>query len=394
MEDLIFLFVLISIVLIVWIVNHYYENKVNEIKNKLLFRFNDFHEIINKSFEIQTDGKKIQIWDVQHKIDYIINANKEEIIKGLRLYNDYIVWWLDNSEIVRDYINKEINYSADKLLILSHMFRKRCQEEINKIFNSYDPNTLKFTLITFTVQSNSKHYNPYTKEWWYSNSPKKVTFRKEISPSELLTRVEILAQYNFEMTEYQYNCENQRKLMTPELRKMVINRDKSICQICKKLCSPNEIEIDHIKPVSKGGKTALSNLQVLCFQCNRHKSNKWLTEIINKDYNTIKSSNNSGIEYKESENFKKKYNKVKFNNLKSFDQCVQIGDKVCIKFIKTNKEVTFTLVGENDKTDISSVSINSPIGKAVEGLSIGDIVSVSIPAGVEKIQLLKLDKKI
>ena len=34
------------------------------------------------------------------------------------------------------------------------------------------------------------------------------------------------------------------------------------------------LHIDHIVPVSKGGKTVPSNLQVLCSKCNGNKSNK------------------------------------------------------------------------------------------------------------------------
>jgi 5-methylcytosine-specific restriction endonuclease McrA len=40
------------------------------------------------------------------------------------------------------------------------------------------------------------------------------------------------------------------------------------CQKCK---TEADLEFDHIKPVSKGGLTESSNMQVLCFSCDRSK---------------------------------------------------------------------------------------------------------------------------
>ena len=69
----------------------------------------------------------------------------------------------------------------------------------------------------------------------------------------------------------------QRSLMTPKLRNQIKERDNYTCQECGNSTyqEPNLLlEIDHIRPISKGGATIESNLQTLCWKCNRAKSNK------------------------------------------------------------------------------------------------------------------------
>jgi hypothetical protein len=52
----------------------------------------------------------------------------------------------------------------------------------------------------------------------------------------------------------------------------VVRRDNNQCQICSKVLRDDEIEFDHIIPLSKGGSTEEHNLRVTCFDCNRAKS--------------------------------------------------------------------------------------------------------------------------
>lgn len=40
-------------------------------------------------------------------------------------------------------------------------------------------------------------------------------------------------------------------------------------------CSAPAVEVDHFKPLSKGGAHILSNLRPICKECNCKKSNKW-----------------------------------------------------------------------------------------------------------------------
>lgn len=67
----------------------------------------------------------------------------------------------------------------------------------------------------------------------------------------------------------------QRSLVTPGLRFDVMRRDGFKCCLCGRSASDGvKLEVDHIIPVSRGGKSVMSNLQTLCRDCNRGKSNK------------------------------------------------------------------------------------------------------------------------
>ncbi|MCM1180947.1 MAG: HNH endonuclease [Clostridium sp.] len=63
--------------------------------------------------------------------------------------------------------------------------------------------------------------------------------------------------------------------MTNDLREAIKKRDNYTCCLCGNSVynEPNLLlEVDHIVPISKGGKTEAGNLQTLCWRCNRKKS--------------------------------------------------------------------------------------------------------------------------
>lgn len=63
--------------------------------------------------------------------------------------------------------------------------------------------------------------------------------------------------------------------ISKELRNYILNRDGVCCRWCG---STDNLEIDHIWPVSKGGPTIPDNLQVLCVYCNSHSKRERITK--------------------------------------------------------------------------------------------------------------------
>lgn len=65
------------------------------------------------------------------------------------------------------------------------------------------------------------------------------------------------------------NGRSTRVAPTTELRRAVFERDGGHCVECG---GSFNLQYDHILPVAHGGATTLENLQLLCAECNRSKS--------------------------------------------------------------------------------------------------------------------------
>lgn len=84
-------------------------------------------------------------------------------------------------------------------------------------------------------------------------------------------------------------------------------------------------------------------------------------------------------------------NKVRIIESVLDDGTVQLLTYVKIKNLKTNKEVEYKIVPENESSiKENKISSESPIGKALMNKRVGDKVEVSVPAGKLEFELLNI----
>ena len=133
----------------------------------------------------------------------------------------------------------------------------------NKLFNKrIQKPTLEFSIFVKITLTNINGY--------YIKSKRAVFSVKEIaSIVNELKRKRGDRYLNNDIWKSISNVE--RAKVTNRLRFAIYQRDN---YRCKKCGSTENLEIDHIIPISRGGKSTYSNLQTLCHKCNKEKGSK------------------------------------------------------------------------------------------------------------------------
>ncbi|WP_413828870.1 HNH endonuclease [Methanobrevibacter sp. UBA412] len=104
----------------------------------------------------------------------------------------------------------------------------------------------------------------------------------------MIWHVKNYSQPNYSRTGYHYESIISESIIrkrdiTLTKRTLVLERDNYTCQMCgRDRYDGVKLEVDHIIPVLKGGSDDISNLQTLCFDCNRGESDKILHNQMNK----------------------------------------------------------------------------------------------------------------
>ncbi|MCM1130583.1 MAG: HNH endonuclease [Roseburia sp.] len=264
---IIFIIFSISILFVRHLLNKKYKNFVlqnslrlkeaKEINSKYKFHsianLNQNHTYDNENFYNEISCKDYLIYQLQF-IEVSLKEVIEKINKNKKDYTNYIteiraIKNLKEFQIPTNKFNLEklINYEEK---MLKNMIRSKPIIQLR----------LKVSL----SRSNIYGYIYETKTETFSEEDIKV----------LLNKLHNKANGFYKDNEiWQSICKVERGKVSNKMRFSIYKRDGYRCCKCGK-SNRNDLEIDHIIPIAKGGKSVYENLQTLCHSCNVKKGDK------------------------------------------------------------------------------------------------------------------------
>jgi len=209
---------------------------------------------------------------IVHHLNYFLSKTFEiniSRIKGIKNGDDaldYFIMKFDLTE-VENHLLKIENRKQEKLGDLDPSSKK-----YKRILKRFDKKGNKAFILKFYRLKTRYQQIDYERS---SYKIKEYSYILHVKDSIMKNRINFVKNNGNLVTFSKYNDVDQRKALTKEMREYVKKRDNYTCQICGKYM-PDEVglHIDHIIPVSRGGKSVISNLQVLCSKCNGKKGNK------------------------------------------------------------------------------------------------------------------------
>lgn len=154
-----------------------------------------------------------------------------------------------------------------------------------------------------------------------------------------------------------------RKAIGKKKRFEVFKRDSFTCQYCGKSAPQVVLEIDHIKPVSKGGNNGYLNLVTSCFDCNRGKRDNELSDdtVITKQQKQLAELNEKREQMKMMMKWKDELNKLKDEQVENiyYLACSHMGSDCTGYFKKTAISKLIRIYGYTEVYDCMEISIDT-----------------------------------
>lgn len=241
----------------------YCANRVDETSRMLhqLNKLNEsyhFHKGIKKTERLTKPCNSKAQFD-KIKLENFFKAVAEENIQH---YDDMLSKIEANRMLYREYTSEcdAIRSSADRSAIKGYVIPLF----LYRIFESY---LFKKNKVTPRIDTN------FVIRATYVSAKGKNSYQRTYNYSLVEAR-RVLDEVHLSI-ERKKTKEYQRAIMSDGLRYEIMHRDGFKCQLCGRSAKDGAIlHVDHIVPVSKGGKTEKNNLRILCDQCNLGKRNR------------------------------------------------------------------------------------------------------------------------
>lgn len=195
---------------------------------------------------------KDALYDYIEKHLDVVEILLERVASNRQRYNTYIKAFTS--------FQSEISYEdCEKLRIKYEKFR----EIEDKLVIASRLEIIRELQICSAVEYTSPQgRNHYSKACTYLESEIRVAIKDIQQKQEILSSEE-------------FRRKRERGKVSPKIRLAVLQRDKFRCKYCGRAAADGvELEVDHIIPISQNGTTVMSNLQTLCWECNRGKGSQ------------------------------------------------------------------------------------------------------------------------
>lgn len=244
--------------------NREYINYINEnslpVKNLILL--NEKYNFVKLvSFDESKTYDNEKFYDLISCEDYLIyqlQYKKYDILKQIKI--DY-----SNKENYKEYLNNVKNIEGFDVFVHAEKYKKEKLKLMER--ELFDATVIgcpeEFRITIKLMRSNIYNNCIYER--------KEETFDCD-KIKELIDRVNDKNREFYNDSEiWNAICRVERGRVSNKLRFRIYERDGYRCRYCGASENQVDLEIDHIKPIAKGGKSVESNLQTLCKRCNKEK---------------------------------------------------------------------------------------------------------------------------
>lgn len=232
--------------------------QLTEINNRYAFysgiNLNQNHTYDNENFFTDISCQDYLIYQLQFIKKDVVDQIKKIRING-RLYDKYLEETATIKQSGQFQTNPE-KLNVEKLLILE---KKLIEKQI------YHP-IIRFvlTVTLYCSKINGQIYNSKSEDFYDS----------DILP--LIARLnKKRGSYFTDREIWNALCRVERGKVSNKMRFSIYARDGYRCCRCGASGRFVKLEIDHIIPIAKGGKSTYDNLQTLCHNCNVEKGDKY-----------------------------------------------------------------------------------------------------------------------